>query len=210
MSVKTVLAVLEAIGAAATCVSAHAAEYVAGADPRIESLEDGKIAFAYDEDGKITELRMTPGPGEALTLSGDTLNFAAGARILPGGQDSDEGSQSVITCGFTAAGALEFDGVTNMTWTGSDYLSTTPVTVFTNTRIDDVVPLYGYGKVGTGAAAVDDTHKYTVYFVEREGDVMRVELQRNSDPHRRGVYIELAQDGSDITGKLLKSCYKEI
>ena len=72
-----------ALVAAALCVatapspSLFAAEYVADADPRIESLENGKITFAYDGDGAITNLTMTPDPGETLTLSGDALNFAA-------------------------------------------------------------------------------------------------------------------------------------
>ena len=59
---------------AAICAVAlplFAAEYAADADPRIESLAGGKITFAYNDGGAITNLTMTPAPGETLTLSGD-------------------------------------------------------------------------------------------------------------------------------------------
>ena len=79
------------------------------------SLEGGKVVFEYDGSGNITKLTMTPGSSEKLILTGDELPFAAGAQIA---FPASGGGTNVIANPFTTAGALEFNGVTNMTWGG--------------------------------------------------------------------------------------------
>ena len=171
------------------------------------TLSDGKIVFKYDKGGAIKELRMNPNPGETLTLDDGKLNFAAGAKIVPR-RCGDGSGGSVIVGGFTAAGALEFGNADEMTWSGSAYLTSSLVTLFTNTRLDDIVPLCSYGKVGEGAAGMNDVNKYVPYYIYRVGNAMGIELQRTSGTLRRAVFIELQQDGADIKGRILASCYK--
>ena len=171
------------------------------------TLSDGKIVFKYDKGGAIKELRMNPNPGETLTLDDGKLNFAAGAKIVPR-RCGDGSGGSVIVGGFTAAGALEFGNADEMTWSGSDYLTSRLVTLFTNTRLDDIVPLCSYGKVGEGAAVMNAVNKYVPYYIYRVGNAMGIELQRTSGTLRRAVFIELQQDGTDIKGRILASCYK--
>lgn len=207
MSIKTVLAAMAAIGAAATCVSARAAEYVADADPRIESLEDGKIAFAYDDGGAITELRMTPGPGETLTLSGDALNFAAGARILPG-QDGTSCISNTISC----AGTLQIGTIaSNLTWTATGIaLTTTEWTkLFENVKLSEISVVSAVG----AKYMAPSTYKGDAlpYFARRTGDTeMTVELQQldtSGDQPLRALLLELKQEGNDIYGRVPKAWY---
>ena len=79
------------------------------------SLSGGKILIEYTASGFLVQtLYMTPDPEETLVLSGETLNFAAGAKIYPGA-GGELGGTSVIASSFTTAGALEILGVTNVT-----------------------------------------------------------------------------------------------
>ena len=174
---------------------------------QLVTLSDGKIVFEYNGSGAIMELRMNPDPGETLTLDDGKLNFAAGAKIIPG-QGGDTGGSSVIIGGFTAAGALEFDGVTNMTWTSSSFLNTTPETLFTNVRLDDIVPVLTYGKVGTSTSiSYTDGYLYRAYNIERDDDTMRFEFQKWDGTHTKGFYMEFKQVGNNITGRKLISGY---
>ena len=175
----------------------------------LESLSDGKIVIGRNASGAITELRMNPDPGETLTLDDGTLTFAAGAKIVPG-QGGDAGGKSVIVGGFTAAGALEFDGAPQMTWTGSSFLDTTPVTLFQNARLDEIVPLYGYGRVGTSDyITYEGSYSYFApYFIERDGDTMRFEMQQyDGSNHTKGFLMELTQSGDNIVGRWLIAGY---
>ena len=175
----------------------------------LESLSDGKIVIDRNASGAITELRMNPDPGETLMLDDGKLSFAAGAKIVPG-QGGDAGGKSVIVGGFTAAGALKFDGAPQMTWTGSSFLDTTPEVLFSNARLDDIVPLYGYGKVGTSDyITYEGTYSYFApYFIERDGDTVRFEMQQyDGSNHTKGFLMELTQSGDNIVGRWLIAGY---
>ena len=165
------------------------------------SLADGKVAFVYDGSGNITKLTMTPGSSEKLILTGDELPFAAGAQIA---FPASGGGTNVIANPFTTAGALEFNGVTNMTWGGGDYLPNdgTYVTLFENVNLADIVPVEGYGMNGSSAPTYGaEDNLYTPYFIVRDGDKMRFELRHDM----RSVFVELVQDGDNIKGRVLLS-----
>ena len=188
--------------AAAICtatISVHAAEYVADADPRIESLDDGKITFAYDDGGAITELRMTPGVGETLTLSGDALNFAANARIMPG-----QNGTSCISNALSCAGTLQI-GVSNMVYNGALLSKTEYTTMFRNVRLDDISPISS----DMNGVSYTGGKMYYPYHVVREGDTLRAEFQVVHSPYVKCVQIELKQDGDDIVGRLMNTGYYE-
>ena len=193
MKMKTLCAAIAAMCAAAA--TSFAAEYAADADPRIESLEGGKITFAYDDGGAITELRMEPGIGETLTLSGDALNFAANACIMPG-----QNGTSCISNALSCAGTLQI-GTTNMVYNGAPLSKTEYTTMFRNVRLDDISPISSdmNGVSSTGGKM------YYPYHVVREGDTLRAEFQVVHSPYVKCVQIELKQDGDDIVGKLLNN-----
>ena len=169
------------------------------------SLADGKVAFEYDGSGNITRLTMTPGADEKLILTGDELSFAAGAQIA---FSVSGGGTNVIANPFTTAGALEFAGPTNMTWGGGNYLpmGDTYVTLFENVRLDDIVPIAGYGRTGNNTPTQSEEFEYAPFFIDRDEDsgTMRFEL-RNSI-RERCVFVEFAQDGDNIKGRVLESC----
>ena len=181
------------------------------------SLEDGKVTIAYDGSDKITSLSLNPASGETLTLTGDTLPFAADAVISPG-----MGGNSVISNAFTTAGALELSGTTNMTWTvastdrglrHADY-----VTLFENMSIDEIVPVAGTGAnrfinpaPDQGPIVVADTIvrgetggvKWMKFEIQDEG------FYDNNKTIRivRCAYVSLIQNGSNVQGKLVALRY---
>ena len=171
----------------------------------LETLSGGKIVIERNDGGAIQELHMNPDPGETLTLDDGRLYFAAGAKIVPG-QGGDVGGRSVIIGGFTAAGSIEFCGVTNITWTGASFLSVseTRTTLFHNARLDDFTPVSCYGKVGTGTnVTLTEGYHFRPFHVVRDGDVVRFELQLWDNTHTKAMFMELAQSGDDIAGRLL-------
>ena len=184
------------------------AMYTAGVD-----MDDGKVAVIHDGSGNIVSLSLNPANGETLTLTGDTLSFAANAVVSPGGQINDSGGVAVISNLITTAGALEFVGMTNMTWVGTAYLGATGTTLFENVRLNDIEPVSGYGKTGSFNIDVDnlsESSQYLPYNITRHNEsTMTFELQRNSDTVRRGAFIELTQDGNNIYGRSLAECYKK-
>ena len=173
------------------------------------TLSDGKVLIEYDGSENITKLAMAPGADEKLILTGDELSFAAGAQIA---FSASGGGTNVIANSFTTAGALEFAGPTNMTWGGGAYLpmGDTYVTLFENVRLDDIVPIAGYGRMGNNTPTRDDSYKYTPLFIDRDDDngKMRFELRnRANGTGDRSIFVEFAQDGDNIKGRVLESCY---
>ncbi len=207
MNTRTIKTAWRKVAALAIAVAAGAgipafaetAAYTAGSGAT--SLADGKITFAYDGDGKITELRMKPDYDETLTLTGAALNFAAGAQIVTSQQ-----GKPVIANDISADGSLRLGGVTNMNWSGSVFdCFTNPnwETVLTNTRLDDIVPVSstGAGRYGNASGP------FHAYWIVREGDTLRVEMQAASASNLLGLHLELKQDGDDIKGRVLNGGY---
>lgn len=202
-----------AASATFTAFADTTATYTTGAT----SLADGKVTIAYDGSDKITSLSLNPASGETLTLTGDTLPFAAEAVISPG-----MGGNSVISNAFTTAGALELSGTTNMTWTvastdrglrHADY-----VTLFENMSIDEIVPVAGTGAnrfinpaPDHGPIVVADTIvrgetdgvKWMKFEIQDEGFYDNTKTIRIV----RCAYVSLIQNGSNVQGKLVALRY---
>ena len=170
------------------------------------SLLDGKVLIEYDGSENITKLAMAPGADEKLILTGDELSFADGAQIA---FSASGGGTNIIANSFTTAGALEFAGPTNMTWGGGDYLpmGSTYVTLFENVRLDDIVPIAGYGRMGNNTPTRDDSYKYTPFFIDRDEDSGTMRFELRNGKLDRCVFVEFAQDGDNIKGRVLESCY---
>ena len=180
------------------------------ANPPSASLSDanGSVEFEFDGGGAMTKLLLTPNNGATLTLDGDTLNFAAGAKIILG-QGAAAGGGSVVSNRFIASGALEFVGAThtNMMWSGgSTYLPNNLEKVVLNdvyVGLENIVPLTGGGKAGTA-----DVTNYKAYFpTYLEDGTLLFELQRYNNnatsPNTRGMLIALKQFGNVIKAKWL-------
>lgn len=204
---RTPSAATLALAAAFAASQLAAATYDAASAPATLSDANGTVSFTYDGAGAITELSLAPNLGATLTLDGDELTFADGAKIVAG-----LGGSSIVSNSFTAAGALVFEGGDGLTWNGgTTYLPNTgDTTIFSNTGIDvaNLVPLTGGGKAGDA-----DVTDYKACFIDRLADGTLVyEVQRynnNADsPNTRGMLIAVANSGSDIKAKWLAGGYK--
>lgn len=203
---KTTVAI--AIGVVSASIALMAATYDAASAPATLSDANGTVSFTYDAAGAITELSLAPNLGATLTLDGDELAFADGAKIVAG-----LGGSSIVSNSFTAAGAIEFEGGDGLTWNGgTTYLPNTgDTTIFSYTDIDvaNLVPLTGGGKAGTA-----DVTDYKACFIDRLADGTLVyEVQRFNNhptlPNTRGMLIAVANSGSDIKAKWLAGGTKD-
>lgn len=191
-----------ALCAVALCValapsSSSAAEYVAAAAPT--SLEDGKITFEYDENGAVAKLRMRPTGAETVALYGDDISFADGAKII-----TAQNGRCVISNALVSAGNLVFGSeFETMSWSGNLLSTTEYTTMFEGVRLDDISPvscnMLGVSSTGGGT--------YLPYFVTRDGDTMRVELQAFHDKYIKAAWLELRQNGDNIEGRRINSAY---
>jgi hypothetical protein len=75
------------------------------------ALADGKVQVYCDANGHVTNLVAKPVGGETLTLTGDAMTFAAGAKITfaAPAEGAVAGGQLVFANDVTAAGALGLD-----------------------------------------------------------------------------------------------------
>ncbi len=181
------------IGAAAVAVGAYAVEYTYTGGT--VSPADGNVTILCNDGGAITNLTMAATNAETMALGGDNLAFAAGANVKVIGN-------ALVSNTFTTAGALVFSGVTNATWRG-DYLTSDSTTLFTGVNLDHIVPLSGYGKRGTAEAEETDAFLYRAFYVVRDGNTMRFELQQIHGKYAKGIFIELTQSGDNIIGRRL-------
>jgi len=83
---KKLLIMTCAIASAIACVAAdQSLTWTAGANP--QSLgANGELAFTYDANDKVQTLLATIGSGDTITLSGDTIDFAADAMVTLSGE----------------------------------------------------------------------------------------------------------------------------
>ena len=171
--------------------------YVKDAANPPTALDDGKITFAYDDSGAITEMRTAPTSGETLTLSGDVLEFASGARFVPGPNGT------TVISNVISAAALQIGTLSNnLTWTSNSAMnSVTPVKLFENVRLTEISVV---SAIGTSYLALSP-NAILPYFVRRseDGASMTVELQQlAADNTLRAVLLELTQVDADIYGRV--------
>lgn len=172
--------------------------YVAADSP--EQLADGKVKFRYDDSGAVSELRMTPGQGETLVLTGEGLVFSHGAQIL-----SAQGGESRLPGNFTAPGHLVL-GVTNLSWkTGTLLPADSYEVLFRNVLLDDITPVSGIIRQKAHSRLVDAAAK--PYHIRRSGDTMNVQFQMASESFTQAIHVEFKQIGDDVCGKILKAGY---
>ena len=166
------------------------------------SLANGKITVAYDESGAITQLRMNPDGEETLTLSGETLSFADGAKIVVA-----QNGVSCISNAIARTGTLQLGALTNTpSWHTGEKLTANDYTVmFPDTRLDDISPVSSDSSRSGNSGMTMGGKKYHPYWVSRDGDSMTVELQAFDDKFIKGVLLELKQIGDDVCGKVLKA-----
>ena len=187
-----------------TATSLNAITYDANNPQSSLTDSNGTAFFEFDDSSSITKLVLQPNDGARLILDGDELPFAAGAKIIPG-----QGGESVIANAFSSAGALQFSGVTNMTWQESAFLEIGGEVRFKDVRLDDIMLMPCYGKVGSGDwLGISETTRYQPYSVAQRDGAHYFELQRMSSGTRRSMCIELTQVGDDVVCKFLGSCYK--
>lgn len=201
MKTETAFIVAQAICLA---MGAYAAEYTYTSGDA--SLADGKITFAYDGSGKITELSMKPDYGETLTLTGDTLAFAEGADVFLGHRGTNE-----IACLISSDGAVNLSPADGpYTWTTSTrgLNAKSFATLFENCNLDMIEPVSATPvsfMTGSGDTAYP-------YFITRGVDAdgtkwMKFEIQCGEKGYLRALYIQLKQNGNNVTGKIIDGAY---
>ena len=166
------------------------------------SLANGKITVEYDESGDITQLRMNPDGEETLTLSGETLSFADGAKIVVA-----QNGVSCISNAIARTGTLQLGALTNTpSWhTGVKLTANDYTVMFPDTRLDDISPISSDSSCSGNTGMTMGAKKYYPYWVSRDGDSMTVELQAFDDKFIKGVLLELKQIGDGVCGKVLKA-----
>ena len=87
------------------------------------AFADGKVQVFCDASGNVTNLVAKPEAGETLTLTGDAMAFAAGAKITfaAPAEGAVAGGQLVFANDVTAAGALGLDRTDGayVVWSGA-------------------------------------------------------------------------------------------
>ena len=159
---------------------------------------------------------MTPGSGETLTLTGDTLSFADGANIVLG----PDGTNS-IAAPVSAAGSLNILPDATYTWTtsGNGLNCKSFETLFENMDLDDIEPVSGTPVNSSNCYITGCAYNGYPYFVTRgtysDGTkYMKFELQfydkfnpSGTSSMLRALLVELRQSGSDIVGKITDGAY---
>lgn len=198
------LPILLAAVFAAFSAGASAVQYVASEKPA--SLAGGDITFKYDASDNITELRMRSDLNETLTLTGDTLNLAANAKIIVGQ------NTNIIENTISNAGALGF-GITNLTHNAIKYSYTSSSnkdaglpknsyeTLFSGVRLADLSPVSALG------ANTIQNNVMQPYFVWRGEDTMLVEFHCTNGQHVSACHVELKQEGDDVVGRTIAAGY---
>ncbi len=173
------------------------------------SLANGKITFAYDDSGKITELSMKPDYGETLTLTGDTLSFAAGAQIV-----GARNGEACIANAITADGVVNFGPARqNFTYSG-DFLPSNvvnAVVVAANTSIEDIeIVSARYAGTGGTINGFPKDVDFHPHHVNLSGGKLTAQLTySNSSTMTRCVKIELWQSGTDVVCRAVYAAYIE-
>ena len=102
------------------------------------ALADGKVQVYCDASGNVTNLVAKPAGGETLTLTGDAMTFAAGAKITfaAPSEGAVAGGRLVFANDVTADGALGMtrsDGA-YVVWSGTPIETTAAPTFVSTTK----------------------------------------------------------------------------
>ena len=174
----------------AACVTYSASE-------RPESLAEGRLTFAYENDA-ISKMKAVVGHGEDLVIAGDELNLAPNARIIAQG-----GGEVTVAAPVSASGDVSI-GVGTLTYNDGLLPKDSWKTVFPNTILDEIsIVSTDFSK--TGLKGLGSGIGYP-YHVKRGPGTMTVQLQIYAG-YVKAVYLELKQDGADVVGRVTKAAY---
>ena len=96
-----------------------------------ESIGDGKVMIAYDEEGRISSFNVTPSGGGKVTITGDALSFAPDATVTLAAAGTLSFENAVTTEG--ALSVVRGDGA-YLSWSGKP-LWEGYVTLFTDEQL---------------------------------------------------------------------------
>ena len=177
-------------------------------DERPATLGDGALAFAYDGDGKISRIEVSPADGGSVMLSGDAMTLAADVRMefkSPGRLvvgNSLSGAGCVAVTNAVPGCRLEYDGVRLATdgWT----------VMFPNASLAAYAPLKSIRGSGNGEYDAGVYYPYNVKRFVRDGfEQMSMTLVQSKarSVESKIILMRLRQNGSDIEGIIDGACY---
>ena len=157
----------------------------------------GSLAFTY-ENGAVQTVEATPSDGGTITLSGDTITFAAGATVT-----MKAGGKLVFANPVAGAGLTCARTGLQRTYSGTAlpaYVEGNPgVLMFENLSLDAVTPVSSqFSGVLSGVARP--------YFLVREAGRLEVQMQSQyllsiyNAGQTQSAKLVLVQNGSDIYG----------
>lgn len=184
---------------------------------------DGELAFTYT-DGKVQTLTATLAAGDTITLSGDTVAFAADAVVMLSGpgnfiiENTLTGENGLIVTNAQNAALVDFLDPTLL----NNGASAAFKTVFPGCDLDDITLLYanqyhfdGRTHDGIAYAAVGNpqiSYPYVVRRLTKDG-VKWMTCQMQACYISGGKWItktsllELKQAGADIVGRTVGAYY---
>ena len=179
----------------ASAAAAERAVYSAADKP--ESIAGGKLTLAYDGD-LVSKVKAQLGHGEDVTLEGDPIRLAPGAKIVAQG-----GGELTVSTAVEASGDVAI-GVGELVYDGGLLASNSWTTVFPGARLDELsIVSTDFSKTGSRGLGSGIGRPY---HVKRGEGTMTVQFQIYAD-YVKAVYLELKQDGEDVVGRVSKAAY---
>lgn len=181
----------------APLAAAAAERAVYSAADKPESIAGGKLTLAYDGD-LVSKVKAQLGHGEDVTLEGDPIRLAPGAKIVAQG-----GGELTVSTAVEASGDVAI-GVGELVYDGGLLASNSWTTVFPGARLDELsIVSTDFSKTGSRGLGSGIGRPY---HVKRGEGTMTVQFQIYAD-YVKAVYLELKQDGEDVVGRVSKAAY---
>ena len=186
------------------------------------SLGGGVVEFTYDGDSKITKIVSNVAKGDTVTVTGDQLNFGAGAMVETAGlgdlvlKNAISGTDGLLVTNTSSAQLT-------MAWWGDDLLDTNSwTTVFANVDLDDIELVSSDENTWNSIHSAGLSNPQVMYpFWIKTNTVdgvktMTTQLQcynkakkpsSDFDVVVKYVGLELKQDGADIAARVTTAGY---
>lgn len=185
------------------------------------TLANGAVTFAYDDSGAIRSLIATPVDGGTIAVTGDSMNFAANAKITVAAE-----GRLIISNAMDCVGDLCVTGHAGLlTRSWNDGIASTlgdpsqallPTNsfklMFADMNLDEWEPVEFRGDIpeNIGKGWYFPNHFKAQYFKRRVIDgkkQMLVDMMARGSDWTKAVRMLLQQNGNDVYGMVLDAWY---
>ena len=192
-----------------------------GGETNPGSLADGAVSLTYDDSGAIRSLIATPVDGGTIAVTGDSMNFAANAKITVAAE-----GRLIISNAMDCVGDLCVTGHAGLlTRSWNDGIASTlgdpsqallPTNsfklMFADMNLDEWEPVEFRGDIpaNIGNGWYFPNHFKAEHFKRKTVDgekQMLVDLMARASDWVKAVRILLRQDGDNVCGKVIDAWY---